>query len=243
MEFVSKEDINRINRIYEKVRCMFAQTPQMIDFYKKIIDSKEDKFRLLTPMIPEYPAEKPSFANQNNALVYVGKFARAWYIHKVLDVLPSLQGIKLNIAGDKFQQDLENRKEEMIRILENSTNINWVKGISRKQSDELIADSDIGIGWRSPHVDNDNSVHLSTKILEYGRLGKPVILRRTVIHEQLFGSGYPLFADDETEFVNKVNAAVSDPELYKKAAVTVYNACSYYTFSSCYKRLQPVLES
>jgi glycosyltransferase involved in cell wall biosynthesis len=242
-EIISREEADRLIHIYDKVRCMFAQTPLMISILKEIINPAEDKFKLLTPMIPDYPPEEPSFRNLANTLVYVGKFAKNWYTFEMLQAFTKMHGVKFNIAGDKFHLDLNDKKEEIIDILQNDRNINWIKGVSREESNQLISESDIGISWRSPELDNDNSVELSTKILEYGRLGKPSIVRKTLIHQELFGADYPLFVDDETDLVNRVESVFSDPALYRKAAKTVYKACSYYTFLNSARRLQPVIES
>ena len=49
-----------------------------------------------------------------------------------------------------------------------------------------------GCRWRHPEL--DASLELSTKVLEFGALGLPVVLNRTPMHEALLGADYPLFA-------------------------------------------------
>lgn len=63
-------------------------------------------------------------------------------------------------------------------------NVDWVGGVTREEVQKLIQQSDIGIGWRNNSL--NDSLELSTKALEYGALGKPVILNRTPMHERLF---------------------------------------------------------
>jgi glycosyltransferase involved in cell wall biosynthesis len=242
-EKITKEETDRLRSIYDKVQVMFAQTPQMIELLKKIIQPKDDKFRLLSPMIPDYVLEEPLFENQFKSLVYVGKFAKNWYTFEMLQAFTRLNGVFLNVAGDKFHSDLDDKRAEIISILENNQNIDWVRGVSREESNELIAGSDIGISWRSGEIDNDGSVELSTKILEYGRLGKPVLVRRTRIHEELFGEDYPLFIENEDDFITKVTAALNDPEVFQKAARAAYYSSAAYTFSRAAEQLQPILDS
>ena len=80
----------------------------------------------------------------------------------------------------------------------------------------LAASCDIGLSWR--HPDLDASLELSTKVLEFGALGLPVILNRTPIHEALLGADYPLFAVSLADVAAAAAAAAADPGLYRLAA-------------------------
>jgi len=60
------------------------------------------------------------------------------------------------------------------------------------EMEQIAAEGDIGLSWRHPEL--DASLELSTKVLEFGQLGLPVILNRTPMHEDLLGADYPLFA-------------------------------------------------
>ena len=68
----------------------------------------------------------------------------------------------------------------------------WHGGQPRAEAMRLAAAGDIGLSWRHPEL--DSSLELSTKVLEFGQLGLPVILNRTPMHEALLGADYPLFA-------------------------------------------------
>ncbi|NGY76381.1 glycosyltransferase [Bacillus megaterium] len=133
---------------------------------------KGEKFCLLTPMIPDY-GETPDFVNRNNSLVYTGKFAKGWYTEEILDAFKSVyeedHSLVLNIAGDKFQGELIPEKDRIINRFNTESNVNWLGAIPRSESIKLVEESDVGVGWRSELIDNDTSVELSTKILEYGR--------------------------------------------------------------------------
>ena len=68
----------------------------------------------------------------------------------------------------------------------------WHGGQPRAEAMRIAAEGDIGLSWRHPEL--DASLELSTKVLEFGQLGLPVILNRTPMHEALLGADYPLFA-------------------------------------------------
>jgi hypothetical protein len=72
----------------------------------------------------------------------------------------------------------------------------------------MIRGSDVGVSWR--HSRLDDSLELSTKVLEYGMLGRPCILNRTAMHERVFGLEYPLYANTMLEFVELLVQAARD---------------------------------
>jgi glycosyltransferase involved in cell wall biosynthesis len=168
---IDQEEVSKLRNVYDGCRYMCAQTPEAKEVLKEIIDINiDDKFIVLSPMIPDFEEKEPRFINENNSLVYSGKFAKDWYTYEILNAFIKLQShdnnIKLNFVGSKFQKDIEDKKQEIIDILEKNKKINWSRGVSREESNKLIEKSDIGIAWRSPLIDNDNSVELSTKVLE-----------------------------------------------------------------------------
>jgi len=233
-----------LGKIYSWFPKIFVQTPEAKELLKELIGVKGEKFCLLTPMIPDYD-QIPDFINKNNSLVYTGKFAKGWYTEEILAAFERLyeidNSVVLNIAGDKFQGELIPERERISQQLRTKEGINWVGAIPRTQSLQLISESDIGIGWRCKTIDNDSSVELSTKLLEYGRLGKPVLLRRTKMYEELLGKDYFLFVDDEEDFVQKTIEIMYNRKLYRDIAKKVYEACKNYTFTEAYKRLKPIL--
>ena len=235
-----------LHKIYQTFPKMFVQTPEASESLQEILDVAGEKLCLLTPMIPDYEG-LPDFTNQNNCLVYTGKFAKGWYTEEMLSAFEQLYrkdpSTRLVIAGDKFQGDLRFESKRIAEQMNHQEGVNWVGAIPRTQSLQLVNESDIGIGWRSETIDNDFSVELSTKLLEYGRLGKPVLLRRTNMYEKLLGEDYFLFVDDEADFVTKTLEIMYNRKLYRKTAKKVYEACKEYTFTEAYKRLKPVLWS
>lgn len=238
----TKKERENLKKVYHHFNFMFLQTNETKRALKKLINVTGDKIRILTPMIPE-PIKQPDFRNKHYRLIYSGKFHKDWYTEEIIKASKKLtlldNRIQTKFVGDKFQ-DVLREKENQIRIkreLEETESIDWVGAVSREKCQELIESSDIGISWRSAFLDNDNSVELSSKLLEYGRLGKPAIVRRTKMHEELLGKDYELFVDTEEEVIDKVLNIFQNEDLYYEAAQKIYNASLQYTFRAVYERL------
>jgi glycosyltransferase involved in cell wall biosynthesis len=102
----------------------------------------------------------------------------------------------------------------------------------------VTAGCDIGLSWR--HPDLDASLELSTKVLEMGALGLPVVLNRTPMHEDLLGADYPLFANTEEEAV-EVLAGAADPATYARARNRCLEAARAFTLEAAAGRLRGYL--
>ena len=100
--------------------------------------------------------------------------------------------------------------EAMMRTaLRRTPGVVWYGGRSREDAMRITAEADIGISWRDARL--NTSLELSTKVLEYGSVGLPVVLNRTPMHEGLLGIDYPLFADSLEEVADVIELAASDP--------------------------------
>jgi hypothetical protein len=241
---IGEEEKETLSRMYGKVRLMFLQTEEMKSAFLGIIKTGEDKIAVLPPMVADFPEEEPSFRNINNALVYVGKFSNDYYLYESLQAFKKTgnAGYKFYIAGDKFHLDLKVPKEELIKMMENIPGVDWKKALNREEVSRLIRDSDLGLCWRSETIDNERSMELSTKLLEYGRLGKPVLVRRIPIHERLLGVDYPFYVDSEEDLIQKIRLAFSNSSLYEKAARKLYSVSNSHSFSNISMKIRPFLE-
>jgi glycosyltransferase involved in cell wall biosynthesis len=120
-----------------------------------------------------------------------------------------------------------------------SDGVTWHGGHSREEAMRLTASCDIGLSWR--HPDLDASLELSTKVLEFGALGLPVILNRTPMHEALLGADYPLFAVSLADVAATAAAAAADPGLYRLAADRTGRAAEQFTLDRAAERLRTYL--
>ncbi|MBC1403221.1 glycosyltransferase family 4 protein [Listeria booriae] len=241
---ISAEERADLRQVYDAFPNMFLQTEATRAIFSELMEVDGKKVAILSPMIPAQPIT-PDYRNRHNQLIYSGKFAEEWYTEEIIRAAKQMtdKDVTFCIVGDKFQGELRARKGEVQQAFQETANIDWVGAVSRAESQAYIAQSDIGISWRSETIDNDASVELSTKLLEYARLGKPVLLRRTKMHEQLLGSDYELFVDTEADFLEKAQLALTDSAVYKRAAKTLYEASQHFTLEASYNRLKQLLWS
>ncbi|MBC1521312.1 glycosyltransferase family 4 protein [Listeria aquatica] len=240
----TREEREDLKRVYNHFDYLFLQTKETKEAFKKLVEVDGEKIQLLYPMIPDFENELPRFQNRHSRLIYSGKFHEDWYTEEIIEATKKLaeenSQIHTQIVGDKFQERLREPKNQLRikKAFQETTAIDWMGAVSREECQALIAEADVGISWRSESLDNDESVELSSKLLEYGRLGKPALVRRTKMHEDLLGKDYPLFVDDEADFVEKTLAVLSDDALYFETAQKIYQASKAFTFSAAYDRLK-----
>ncbi|WP_175640262.1 glycosyltransferase [Metabacillus schmidteae] len=243
-EKVTEEDYRNITTIYENGARLALQTPVLIEYFKDLLNVKDEgKFIYLPPMVPNYEPETRQFTNKHNQIIYAGKFAPFWKAPEMFEAFGKVKdpNIKFVVIGDKFHNypPTENYSDRVSQVLESTKNIIWKKGLSRAEVQEYIQNSDLGVSWR--HEVLDESKELSTKVLEYGLYGKPVIINRNPLHEELFGADYPLFANSEEEFIEKIRVAFSDEEKYLLAAQRVFSVSEKHMFANIIKYLKPML--
>lgn len=239
----SRKERSELEEVYTRFPNLFMQTEPMKQSFMRLMDVDGVKIQILFPMVPNITSE-PSFRNRNDRLIYTGKFATDWYTEQIVEVASELgEKITIGIAGDKFQGELAAKKAHIMQQFTEEPKISWYGAMSRSASQRFIEDGDVGISWRSEVIDNDESVELSTKLLEYGRLGKPVLLRRTKMHEDLLGEDYPLFVDTKEQFVKKATQSLEDSKLYERSARMAYEASQHFTLEAAYKRLSSFLWS
>jgi glycosyltransferase involved in cell wall biosynthesis len=243
-DHVSKEEKEELQALVSKARLVFLQTEEMKRTFQKIVGDHTAEIAVLPPMVPDFPEKEPAFRNKNNAVVYVGKFSNDYYLFESLQAFAMIkdEGIRFNIAGDKFHLDLKVPREQLIELMEQTRGVNWAKALGREEVSDFIEDSDLGLCWRSETIDNERSMELSTKLLEYGRLGKPVLVRRIPIHERLLGMDYPFYVDSAEDLVKKIRLAFTDPVLYEKAARKTYQVSLDHSFSRISEAIIPYLD-
>jgi glycosyltransferase involved in cell wall biosynthesis len=157
-----------------------------------------------------------------------------------LPALLAARGVpsELHMAGDKIHDDATGYQQRMREALEGD-GVTWHGGHSREEAMRLAASCDIGLSWR--HPDLDASLELSTKVLEFGALGLPVILNRTPMHEALLGADYPLFAVSLADVAAAAATAAADPGPYRLAADRTGRAAAQFTLDRAAERLRGYL--
>jgi glycosyltransferase involved in cell wall biosynthesis len=247
-------------------RYLLCQTEELRCFLEGSVAAACGKSVLFPPVLPEenlkrdpertvatagaplsHPGGRPPQATLR--LVYTGKFAPRWNTLEMtrLPALLAERGVaaEVHMVGDKVHDDPRDAsyKRRMRAALgevgsPSVAGVIWHGGQPRAEAMRLAAAGDIGLSWR--HPDLDASLELSTKVLEFGQLGLPVILNRTPMHEALLGPDYPLFAASLDD-VAGVAAAATDPAVFRLAADRTGAAAAEFTLERAAARLRSYL--
>ena len=229
--------------IASAARYILCQTEELRCFLEGSIPAACGKCVLLPPILTEIPTSRGAVAAGTPLrLVYSGKFAPRWNTLEMTE-LPGLlaaRGIaaELHMIGDKIHNAPGDYQQRMRSALD-TEGVTWHGGHSREDALRLAASCDIGLSWRHPEL--DASLELSTKVLEYGAIGLPVILNRTPMHEGLLGADYPLFAASLTDVVDVAAAAAAEPGVFRKAADRTSRAAQQFTLDRAAERLRGYL--
>ena len=241
-----------LTAIAKASRYLLCQTEELRCFLEGSVAAACGKSVLFPPVLPALDSPERTVASPHVPLqlVYTGKFAPRWNTLEMTQ-LPSLlasRGVpaEVHMVGDKVHDDPRDAgyKRRMRAALgEVGTpavpGVIWHGGQPRAEAMRLAASCDIGLSWR--HPDLDASLELSTKVLEFGQLGLPVILNRTPMHEALLGADYPLFAASLDDVADAAAACVADPAVFALAAARTSAAAREFTLDKAADRLRGYL--
>ncbi|HWG13368.1 MAG TPA: glycosyltransferase family 1 protein, partial [Streptosporangiaceae bacterium] len=263
---MTPESVTWLTGVADSSQYVLCQTEELRCFLEGSVPAACGKCVLFPPVVPPAPEATGTPAGPANGeldvlrLVYTGKFAPRWNTYEMTQ-LPGLlakRGVRaeLHMVGDKIHSDkgdpgYHNRMRAALGeppapgaggappvVPENG--VVWRGGHSREGAMRIAAAADIGLGWRHPSL--DASLELSTKVLEFGLLGLPVILNRTPMHEALLGADYPMFAKDLDDVVAIAESAATDPAIMKLAASRTSAAAAEFTLDKASGRIRRYLD-
>lgn len=232
-EDLTESVLQMLDKIAGASKYILCQTEEFCSYWERQIASARGKVRLLPPMVPacNRRSETPTTIRR---ICYAGKFAPLWGIFEMFKVFTSLREVRpeveLHIFGDKIHNppDLHDFQSTVQSYLEDTAGVVWHRGLGREDVLRHMVTMDLGWAWRNPELEN-NTLELSTKILEYGRCGLPVVLARNNVNEKLLGPDYPLFANTYDEGVNLMHRLISSPDLLAAASAKTYSASEQFT--------------
>lgn len=237
--------VSELTDIAQASRFLLCQTEELRGFLESNVPAACGRSVLFPPVV-EVPDEAlgDSTPARRLRLVYTGKFAPAWNTLEMTGLPEALEqrGVpaELHMVGDKIHRDSPDWAKRMGRALEDTPNVHWHGGQPRAEALRLSAGCDVGLSWRDPAM--DASMELSTKVLELGALGLPVVLNRTPMHENLLGADYPLYADADAESVADALTLAADPGIYAEAAQRCRDAAARFSLENATARLRDYLE-
>lgn len=224
-------------------RLLLCQTEELRGFLEQTVPEVCGKCVLFPPVVPEVQGTPRTEPGETLSLAYSGKFAARWNTYEMCDLPRRLADrdvpCELHMVGDKIHDEPSDPEfaGRMRPALESSAGVVWHGGVGREEAMTIASGADVGLSWR--HPDMDASLELSTKVLEFGSLGLPVVLNRTPMHERLLGVDYPLFAGDDIADVLEI--AARDPETYRLAAGRCHAAARGFALDRAAERLRGYL--
>jgi glycosyltransferase involved in cell wall biosynthesis len=245
------ETLADLDTVARASRVFLCQTEDLRSYLESIVPAAVGRTAVLPPVVPAAldlaPAEATEAASDRPVrLAYMGKFAPMWRTLEMTTLPARLaeRGVaaELLAIGDKVhtEHDDPTYRDRMQAALEETPGVIWYGGQSREAAMRLAATADIGLGWRSERL--DASLELSTKVLEYGVCGLPVVLNRTPMHERLLGRDYPLFVSSAEDVVEAIVDVARDPSIGRRAAERLALVAADYTFERGTARLAAILD-
>lgn len=242
---ISSKEVIKLTTIYNSVDNIFVQTKEMEDYLCRILNVDGIKFTILSPMVFVDNIQKVKI--KEKSIIYAGKFAIDWNILELIQIMEKIykidKDIKLYVIGDKFNKDIINKKEFILKKFDQLPNIKYIGKLSREATIEYIKSCCIGYNYRSEEVDNNNSLEISTKLIEYSKCGKPTLLRNTQMYRNMLGDDYPLYIDSVDDAVNKIISTFSNDYIYKKAQKLSNKLGNKFEPNQIYAKIKPKIYS
>ena len=250
---IDEQQRDRLAAIGAASRWMLCQTEELRSLIEATVPGVGGRCELWSPIVPAPEiatgptgTEATGTGTRPLRLVYTGKFAPLWNTLEMtrLPALLAERGIdaEVHMVGDKIH-DVPGDPDWSARMreaLETTDGVVWHGGMPRQEAMATAASGDLGLSWRAPEM--DASLELSTKVLEFGVLGVPVLLNRTPMHESLLGADYPLFVADESDIVAACAAIASDPAGLHDLAQRISAAVAPYRMAAATQRLTALLD-
>lgn len=225
---------------------LLCQTEAAAEELRRIVPEANGSLLRLPPMIPDLgPPPARNDPARPLRLAYSGKLAPEYCWLETVEAFAALRaaqpGAELHVLGDKIhrppaQPDFHERATHALRETEG---LRWHGAVPREAVHGLLAECDLALSIRDPAV--EAARELSTKVLEYGAAGLPVVLNRAPAYERLLGEGYPLFVDGPADAPRMLSGPALDPAVRAVAAAACQEASREFTFGRVAERLAPHL--
>ncbi|HEX3174172.1 MAG TPA: glycosyltransferase [Solirubrobacterales bacterium] len=222
----------------ELVRCsarVLCQTEAAAEELWAIAPEANGSLLTLPPMIPDSGAPPvPGQAAGPLRLAYSGKLAPEYCWLETVEAFGRLRDARpdteLHVLGDKVHRPphLPGFHADAMRTLRETAGLHWHGALPRSSIPALLAGCDVALSVRDPAV--EAARELSTKVLEYGAAGLPVVLNRAPAYERLLGPDYPLFVAAPEETAAVLTGPALDPEVRSAAAAACHAASREFTF-------------
>lgn len=240
-------DVPALVRLYGRAQRFLCQTDEAAAAVRAHVgDGVADKITLLPPMVPHVFADARRLDGPPR-LGYAGKFSPGYRILETLDAFELIRAerpdAEFHLVGDKIHNSPPRHGfgDEVTRRLRSTPGVVWHGARDRAGTAEVLAGVHVAASWRDETF--DDSVEVSTKVLEYASLGLPVLLNPTAIQRRLMGEDYPGYVDSAESFAQRFLELTSSAPRYARLSASVRRAAEPFTFAATSERLLPILRA
>ena len=228
-------------------RCagVLCQTDEAREAIRPVL-GPDARIVLLPPMIPAVGArERRAPDPRAPRLGYSGKLSPPYHILETLDAFARIRarvpGAEFHVIGDKIHNapPVQGFEEAVRQRLRHTPGVIWHGGVSRAEAAALLDRVDVAISWRAPAF--DDSLEMSTKVLEYGALGIPVLMNPSLVQRRVFGASHAGYVTSADEVVERFLALTSSADEYARASRAVRDVAARFTFDRVADGLAPLL--
>lgn len=225
-----------VNTIIGSSKYLMVQTPQLKAHLISNFPKAKEKVRDLPPMVPDFKGNLDLVNEQKIRIVYSGQFKKEYASVEMFEIFRLLgnefPNVEFHVFGNKIHNPPEdpNFRLHVLHELENVPNLIWHKGLGRDEVMAQYSQMSIGWAWRSNELE-DNTLEISTKLLEFSSCGVSPIMARNPINQSVFGKDYPLFANSKEDAIKILRNVLSDISSLGRIRTRVQQVTKPYTFS------------
>lgn len=225
--------------LLRSVHAIFMQTEESRRRFENHFPvwGKRKLVRILHPMIPDEFSCETSIPENKLIISYTGKISKGYMAKEMIDfiqVAPSNVGFLICAAkyqrsdGEKYIKEV---KDGLSRAVQSGNAVVFDK-LSRFQVIELLKNTHLGWSIRSEQF--NNSSEISTKVIEYCSLGKPVLLNKYPSNIAFLGDDYPLYCNDVNMAKFQIDKLLTNQKLYEEISEECRMVAKNYRLNEIY---------
>lgn len=206
--------------------------------------ASEKQVRILRPMIPN--DFKPNIIAPRSSLTiaYTGKLSKGYMAKEMATyMINAPANVSFVVCAAKYQrsdgEDYVKRVRSSLKKAVQAGRTLVMESLSREEVINVVSQAHVGWSVRSDIY--KASSEISTKVLEYCSLGKPVLLNKFSSNIALLGDDYPLYVDDVQHIDSVLKTLESDIKTYGAIAEHCVSAAAKYKLKEIYNDIVDVL--
>mgnify|MGYP001309518923 CR=1 FL=1 len=237
-----KQDIDSIKEILDKFPFILTNVEMKLRLVNEIPDYKNTILALPDIYVFDQ-ANKNLSIDLGGALlpeehrtipkkVSVDLYNNSDHTNRIIDFLTKNRGISRLNQRVQFEVKLED-----INLIKSFKKINSDISFTAREND-FFTEGDIFI-LDSP--EGLSPIDIKEKLISYAFLGRPIILYKHPVYEDLLGEHYPLYYKNNKQIYKLLNQLIEDERFYNQCCNHVRQFSNFYNFSQVKNQILPVL--